>query len=38
MTLELLRALLTIVDFCRKQPNCKECALRDVCGRMPCEL
>lgn len=38
MTPELLRALLTIMEFCRQQKNCKECVLRDVCGRMPCEL
>lgn len=38
MTLELLRALFVIADFCKQQPNCKECVLREVCGRMPCEL
>lgn len=38
MTLELLRALFTIVRFCEKQNNCKECPMREICGRMPCDL
>lgn len=38
MPIEILKALLTIVRFCEKQTNCKECALREVCGKMPCDL
>ena len=38
MTLELLRALFIIARFCEKQQNCKECPMRDICGKMPCEL
>ena len=38
MTLELLKALVTIVRFCDKQANCRTCPMREVCGKMPCDL
>ena len=38
MTLELLKALFTIARHCETQGNCKNCALREICGKMPCEL
>ena len=38
MTLEVLRALFTLVRFCEKQENCKSCPMKEICGRMPCEL
>lgn len=37
MTLEVLKALVVIADFCYKQNNCKTCPLKDLCAKMPCE-
>lgn len=37
MTLEVLKALLVVAEFCIHQNNCNECALRDFCAKMPCE-
>jgi hypothetical protein len=38
MTLELLRALFTIARFCEGQSNCEQCVLKELCGKMPCEI
>lgn len=38
MTLELIKALTTIMRFCEEQPNCKICPLKEICGKMPCDL
>jgi hypothetical protein len=35
--LDVFKALLTIVKFCYKQDNCKQCSLKEMCGKMPCE-
>ena len=37
MTLELLRAVITLLNFCHSQKQCKERPLREICGKMPCE-
>ena len=37
MTLELVSAIITFVRFCTEQKDCKECPLREICGKMPCE-
>lgn len=37
MTLELLRALVTIAEFCLEQNNCNTCPMKDLCAKMPCE-
>lgn len=37
MTVEIMRALVMLADLCLEQNNCKDCPLRDVCGKMPCE-
>ena len=37
MTLELLRAIITLIQFCYAQDDCRECPLREICGKMPCE-
>ena len=37
MTLEVLRALITIADFCFNQENCDSCAMKSICLTMPCE-
>ena len=38
MTLDLLKALFTIARFCEQQTNCEQCPMKEICGRMPCEL
>lgn len=38
MTLELWQAFATIIRFCHEQANCENCPLREVCGKMPCDL
>lgn len=37
MTIDVLRALVTIFDFCYEQCNCNVCPLKDYCSKMPCE-
>lgn len=37
MTLEVLKALLVILEFCVKQNSCAACPLANFCGKMPCE-
>ena len=37
MTLELLKALAIILEFCLLQDNCRDCPLKDYCQKMPCE-
>jgi hypothetical protein len=37
MTLEVLKALCIIVNFCNEQNNCRTCLLKDLCAKMPCE-
>lgn len=33
MSIELVKALLTIVRNCASQDNCKECPLKEFCGK-----
>ena len=37
MLLDVMRAVLILYKFCLKQQNCKECPIRELCGKMPCE-
>ncbi len=37
MTIELLKALQTILEVCLKQDSCKNCPMAQQCGKMPCE-
>ena len=37
MTVELLKALVTILESCLEQDSCKECPMRHFCGKMPAE-
>lgn len=37
MVLEVFRALFTLADFCYAQNNCKDCAIKEFCSKMPCE-
>lgn len=37
MTLELLKALVTVLDFCTMQDNCKNCPMAYFCNKMPIE-
>lgn len=36
MTLEVLKALTTILEFCLEQDSCENCALSQFCEKMPC--
>lgn len=38
MPIEVLKAIVTIVKFCMKQHKCAECPLKELCGKMPCEI
>ena len=33
MSVELVKALLTIVRYCSNCGNCEECSLKDFCGK-----
>lgn len=35
---EVREALLTLVMHCIEQDNCSNCPMREMCGKMPCEL
>lgn len=37
MTVEVLKALAIILEFCLKQDSCKDCAMSKFCGKMPAE-
>lgn len=37
MTLEVLKALAVILEYCMKQDTCGKCILSGVCQKMPCE-
>lgn len=37
MTLEVLKALTVIFEFCAKQDSCKSCMMAQFCGKMPCD-
>ena len=37
MDLEMVKALLSIFNFCLAQGSCKECPLVTICEKMPCE-
>lgn len=37
MTLEVLKALQVILEFCAKQDSCERCLMAQFCGKMPCE-
>lgn len=37
MTLEVLKALAVILEFCMSQDSCKKCPMAQFCGKMPCE-
>jgi len=37
MTLEVLKALAVILEFCMNQDSCKNCPMAQFCGKMPCE-
>ena len=33
MSIELVKALLTIIRYCASCGNCEECSLREFCGK-----
>lgn len=37
MTLEVLKALAVILEFCMNQDSCKNCPMSQFCGKMPSE-
>lgn len=37
MTLELLKAMVVILEMCLKQSSCKECPMQSYCQEMPCD-
>lgn len=37
MTLEVLKALVVILEFCANQDSYETCMLAQFCGKMPCE-
>lgn len=37
MTLEVLKALAVILEFCMNQDPCKTSPMAQFCGKMPCE-
>lgn len=37
MTLEVLKALAVILEFCLNQDSCKSCPMAQFCQKMPCE-
>ena len=37
MTLEVLKALAVILEFCMNQDSCKNCSMAQFCQKMPCE-
>lgn len=37
MTLEVLKALAIILEFCLNQDSCKNCPMAQFCQKMPCE-
>ena len=37
MSMELVKALLTIVKTCANAPGCDSCQLQDFCGKIPSE-
>lgn len=37
MTLEVLKALAVILEFCMNQDSCKSCPMAQFCQKMPCE-
>ena len=38
MTFEILQAIVTLVRFCDRQENCKNCPIKEFCGKMPCDI
>lgn len=38
MTLEVLKALAVILEFCLNQDSCKNCPMAQFCQKMPCEM
>ena len=37
MSLELVKALLIIVKICVANDDCRKCALKEFCGKLPSE-
>lgn len=37
MTLEVLKALAVILEFCMNPDSCKNCTMAQFCQKMPCE-
>lgn len=37
MTVEILKAMVTILEFCLEQDSCKTCPFSQYCEKMPCE-
>lgn len=37
MTVEVLKALATLLENCQEQDSCKLCSMAGFCGKMPCE-
>lgn len=37
MTAEVLKALLVIMQYCYAQDSCRNCPMRELCAKMPCE-
>lgn len=38
MTLEVLKALAVILEFCMNQDSCKNCPMAQFCQKMPCHV
>ena len=37
MTVQLLQALVLILETCLEQDACSKCPMREFCDKMPCE-
>lgn len=37
MDADLMKALLTVFNYCTSQDDCRECAFKDFCQKIPAE-
>lgn len=37
MTVDVLKALVVLLESCQEQDSCKLCPMAQFCGKMPCE-
>lgn len=37
MELDVVKALYVLAQFCTNQDSCKNCPLKSICTKMPCE-